>query len=166
MKCLPQNQLNLSEGVYKVASSATAFREGDTLLAKITPCLENGKTGLVLDLKGEELARGSTEFIVMRARTEGSICFSYCLARDSKFRDYAIRSMSGSSGRQRVPLDRVKSYSIIDSSELIKKFEIVASSSFQKIKSNAQQIKTLTHLRDTLLPKLMKGEIRIRKEEF
>ena len=162
MKCLAQNQLSLNQGVYKKASSATVFREGDTLLAKITPCLENGKTGLVQDLRGEVLARGSTEFIVMRARGVGAKHFNYCLARDSKFRDYTIRSMSGSSGRQRVPLDRVKSYGILNAPDLIKEFESIAESNFKKIKTNTQQIQTLTDLRDTLLPKLMKGEIRIK----
>lgn len=161
MKCLPINQLSLSIGVFKSASSATSFREGDTLLAKITPCLENGKTGLVQDLKGEDLARGSTEFIVMRAKSNGSKCFNYCLARSSKFRNYAIRSMSGSSGRQRVPVDRVKSYSVINKPELIRYFEALVAPNFKKIKVNAQQIETLCQLRDTLLPKLMKGETRV-----
>lgn len=164
MKCLQLNQLSLSNGVFKSSSSNTSFREGDTLLAKITPCLENGKTGLVQDLKGEEIARGSTEFIVMRPKENGSKCFNYCLARNSKFRRYAIRSMSGSSGRQRVPVQRLKSYSIINEQGLIRKFETAVSDSFQKIKVNSQQIETLTHLRDTLLPKLMSGEIRIPTE--
>ena len=166
MKCLALNQLSLSAGILKSTSSATSFREGDTLLAKITPCLENGKTGLVQDLKGEKVARGSTEFIVMRPIENGSACFNYCLARNSKFRNYAIRSMSGSSGRQRVPLDRVKSYSVINRSDLIQDFEVLASPCFQKIRINTQQIETLTQLRDTLLPKLMKGEIRIPKVEI
>ncbi|WP_146209320.1 restriction endonuclease subunit S [Coraliomargarita sinensis] len=161
MKCLPLHELNLQAGVFKKSLSATSFREGDTLLAKITPCLENGKTGLVQDLKGEDLARGSTEFIVMRAKSNGSKCFNYCLARSSKFRNYAIRSMSGSSGRQRVPVDRVKSYSVINKSELIRYFEALVAPNFEKIKANAQQIETLIQLRDTLLPKLMKGEIRV-----
>lgn len=161
MKCLPLNELSLKVGIFKKSSSGSSFREGDTLLAKITPCLENGKTGLVQDLKGEEVARGSTEFIVLRPKENGSTCFNYCLARSSKFRDYAIRSMSGSSGRQRVPVDRVKSYSVINKPELIRYFQALVAPNFEKIKVNAQQIETLTQLRDTLLPKLMKGEIRV-----
>jgi type I restriction enzyme S subunit len=138
------------------------FRNGDTLLARITPCLENGKTAFVLDLKGEEIARGSTEFIVMRAKKNGSPYLNYCLARYSFFRDYTIQSMVGTSGRQRVPIDRVKTFELKFSRSKIKGFDTVLHPIFGKIKNNAQQIKTLTETRDALLPKLMSGGTRVK----
>lgn len=91
-------------------SAGSKFQNNDTLLARITPCLENGKTGLVNFLKDEEIAFGSTEFIVMRARENVSPYWVYCLARDNEFRAHAISSMVGSSGRQRVHEDYLKGF--------------------------------------------------------
>lgn len=84
-------------------SGGSKFRNGDTIMARITPCLENGKTAFVDILGKAEVAFGSTEFIVMRAR-EGisDPQFIYYLATSPWFRNIAIKSMVGSSGRQRV----------------------------------------------------------------
>ena len=72
-------------------------------MARITPCLENGKTAFVDILADGEVAFGSTEFIVMRARAGISDPqFVYYLATSPAFRNVAIKSMVGSSGRQRV----------------------------------------------------------------
>ena len=79
------------------------FCNGDTIMARITPCLENGKTAFVDILADGEVAFGSTEFIVMRARKGVSDPqFIYYLATSPAFRHVAIKSMVGSSGRQRV----------------------------------------------------------------
>jgi len=161
MKTLSTNSMATSKGVYKKSNSGTSFREGDTLFAKITPCLENGKTAFVLDLKGETVARGSTEFIVMRAKEKGSAYLNYCICRDDNFREYAVQSMTGTSGRQRVPVDRLKTYEIQYSQGNISKFNDVAKPCFEKIKNNAAQIQNLSKTRDTLLPKLMCGEVRV-----
>lgn len=79
------------------------FSNGDTIMARITPCLENGKTAFVDILKDGEVGFGSTEYIVMRAK-EGisDPQFVYYLATSPFFRNIAIKSMVGSSGRQRV----------------------------------------------------------------
>lgn len=81
----------------------TKFRNGDTIMARITPCLENGKTAMVNILKSEEVGFGSTEFIVFRAK-EGYTDpdFVYYLIKSPIVREPAIKSMVGSSGRQRV----------------------------------------------------------------
>lgn len=85
------------------------FRNEDTLLARITPCLENGKTSKVTILDENEVGFGSTEYIVMRSRKGISDeDFIFYLAISPKFRDIAIKSMTGTSGRQRVQLDVVK----------------------------------------------------------
>lgn len=84
-------------------SGGSKFSNGDTIMARITPCLENGKTAFVNNLRDGEVAFGSTEFIVMRARPGISDPqFVYYLAISPFFRDVAIKSMVGSSGRQRV----------------------------------------------------------------
>ena len=84
-------------------TGGSKFCNGDTIMARITPCLENGKTAFV-DILGEsEIAFGSTEFIVMRAKEGVSDPqFIYYLATSPSFRNIAIKSMVGSSGRQRV----------------------------------------------------------------
>jgi type I restriction enzyme S subunit len=84
-------------------NGGSRFRNGDTLMARITPCLENGKTAQVKSLDDGEIGFGSTEFIVMRAKPDISDKdFIYYLAMSPLFRDKAIKSMVGSSGRQRV----------------------------------------------------------------
>ena len=84
-------------------SGGSKFSNSDTIMARITPCLENGKTAFVDILDDGEVAFGSTEFIVMRAKKGISDPqFIYYLAISPSFRNVAIKSMVGSSGRQRV----------------------------------------------------------------
>lgn len=79
------------------------FKNGDTLLARITPCLENGKTAQVNELEDGEVGFGSTEYIVLRAKEgKSDKDFVYYLSISPNFRSIAIKSMVGSSGRQRV----------------------------------------------------------------
>lgn len=142
--------------------SGTKFINGDTLLARITPCLENGKTAYVTFLEDKQVAWGSTEYIVMRTKGDLHPFFAYTLARNSDFRDYAEGCMEGSSGRQRVNVDHLKNYDIkIPSPGAVNDFNAVAESTVQKLHQNSIQIRTLEKLRDTLLPKLMNGEVRV-----
>ena len=96
---------------YEIAkfNGGTRFRNGDTIMARITPCLENGKTAMVNILEPDEVGFGSTEFIVFRAK-EGYTDpnFVYYLVKSSFVRDPAMKSMVGSSGRQRVQTDVVQ----------------------------------------------------------
>ena len=161
MKCLSNTDMSIGEGVIRTISSSTSFRNGDTLLAKITPCLENGKTGFVMHLADGEVAKGSTEFIVMRSKGAVSPYWIYCLARSNDFRETAILSMTGTSGRQRVQVDILKSYEVSVDKSRMKEFHVTVEPFFQKIKTNTQQIRTLTGVRDTLLPKVMSGEVRV-----
>lgn len=81
----------------------TKFRNGDTIFARITPCLENGKTSYVSSLEDNEVASGSTEFIIVRAKEGISLpLFVYYLMTTNRIRNKAIISMTGSSGRERV----------------------------------------------------------------
>lgn len=79
------------------------FRNGDTIFARITPCLENGKTCFVSCLENNEIAFGSTEFIIVRAKPNVSLpLFVFYLMTTNSIRNKAIISMTGSSGRERV----------------------------------------------------------------
>lgn len=89
------------------------FRNGDTIMARITPCLENGKRAFVNILNENEVGFGSTEYIVLRAKENISDAkFIYYLVSSNLIRDPAIKSMVGSSGRQRVQTDVLKSLEI------------------------------------------------------
>jgi len=89
--------------------SGTKFRNGDTLLARITPCLENGKTAQVTILDDNEIGFGSTEFIVLRQKPKHTVNdFIYYLAISPMIRETAIKSMTGTSGRQRAQKDVIE----------------------------------------------------------
>ncbi len=93
----------------KPFSGGSKFRNDDTLFARITPCLENGKTGFVSILDSNETASGSTEFIVFRPiENVSDPKFIYYFSISDSFRKIAIKSMSGTSGRQRVQIDSFK----------------------------------------------------------
>ena len=92
---------NISTKEYK--GSGSRFIKGDTLFARITPSLENGKTAYVRELNKNEVGFGSTEFIVLSNKEEVTDNkYVYYLSRHTEIRDYAIKSMTGTSGRQRV----------------------------------------------------------------
>lgn len=190
-----------------VFSGGSKFCNGDTIMARITPCLENGKTAFVDKLQDGEVAFGSTEFIVMRARpgisdpqfvyylaispffrdvaiksmvgssgrqvafgsTEYIVLspkegtppeFLYCLARYPAFVDYAVKNMNGSSGRQRVSADTVGQYRLPKlSRQDFEGFGNAVAPLFLKMRYNSLENMRLSALRDTLIPKLMSGEI-------
>lgn len=136
------------------------FTNGDTLLARITPCLENGKTAFIDFLDDGEVAFGSTEYIVLAPKNDTPPEMLYCLARYPAFVDYAVKNMNGSSGRQRVSAETVGQYRLplFDKHSLVL-FKEVVSPVFLKMRYNSLENMRLAELRDALLPKLMSGEI-------
>lgn len=106
-----QRKINGSE--LSEYSSGPKFRNGDTLVAKITPCLENGKTALVDILNNKEVAFGSSEFIVLRENKNSDKKFIYYLSRSPLFRNKAISCMEGTSGRKRVNEGALKTQEIL-----------------------------------------------------
>ena len=163
MSALSTSSMVLDESQFTetTSNSGSKFQNGDTLLARITPCLENGKTACVSGLKSNEGAVGSTEYIVMRAKTINAYMV-YLLARTDDFRQSAINSMSGSDGRQRVKSDKLKMLDYLHpTSELVEKFENVAKPIFEKICKLSKQMQQAKQARDLLLPKLMSGEVEV-----
>ena len=136
------------------------FTNGDTLLARITPCLENGKTAFIDFLNEGEVAFGSTEYIVLAPRYDVPPEMLYCLARYPAFVDYAVKNMNGSSGRQRVSAETIGQFRLpkFDERSLLKFGKAVAPM-FLKMRYNSLENIRLAELRDALLPKLMSGEI-------
>ena len=136
------------------------FTNGDTLLARITPCLENGKTAFIDFLDGGEVAFGSTEYIVLAPKNDTPPEMLYCLARNPAFIDYAVKNMNGSSGRQRVSAETVGQYRLpLFDKHSLSIFREVVSPMFLKMRYNSLENMRLAELRDELLPKLMSGEI-------
>lgn len=108
MDCLLSFTRKVAGYQTKEFGGGSKFRNGDTLLARITPCLENGKTAYVDILDADEVGFGSTEFIVIREKNNLSDKkFLYYFAISPTFREAAIRSMTGTSGRQRVQTDLI-----------------------------------------------------------
>jgi type I restriction enzyme S subunit len=133
---------------------------GDTLLARITPCLENGKTAFVDFLRPGEVGWGSTEFIVLRSKPPLPPEFGYCLARHPDFRQFAIQSMTGTSGRQRVQPVALALYQLAVPPEPVAyAFGQIVQPLFAQAGHAHDESRTLAALRDALLPKLIHGEI-------
>ena len=129
----------------------TKFRNGDTLLAKITPCLENGKTAFVNCLQEDEIGFGSTEFIVLRAKENIDERFLYYLSISPEFRKQAISLMEGTSGRKRVNENALKiSDFLIPDFEEQKKIANILSAIDDKISLNNQINQELEAMAKTL----------------
>lgn len=156
----------LNVGKRPFSGSGSRFRNGDVLLARITPCLENGKTAIVDFLRDGETSWGSTEFIVLGPKSPLSMPFNYCLARHPDFRAHAIQAMTGTSGRQRVDAGCFNHYWLaIPPTAVAERFEQRVSPWLQKMKANDDESHTLATMRDALLPKLLSGEIRVKDAE-
>jgi type I restriction enzyme S subunit len=142
--------------------SGSRFKNGDTLFARITPCLENGKTALVSFLGENEVAFGSTEFIVLSPKNIRSSYFILYLVISRELRGSAVLSMTGSSGRQRVPNDFFDNFVIaVPPDELLRKYDSFVAPMFEKITNNTRESQSLIAIRDNLLPRLMSGKIRV-----
>jgi type I restriction enzyme S subunit len=166
MANLPKTQARVADWESRAFSSGMKFRNGDVLLARITPCLEHGKTAYVDFLNGDQVAWGSTEYIVLRSREPLPPEYAYYLARSEDFRAHAIANMTGSSGRQRVPASSLAGFlAVCPPAAIARSFGSLAASGLLQMKNNDEQSRTLASLRDTLLPKLMSGELRLRDAE-
>ena len=167
MASLPTAGCWPADPVFRPYSSGMRFQNGDTLLARITPCLENGKTAYIQCLKDHGVGWGSTEFIVMRPKPPVPSVVAYLIARNDKLRAHAIQGMTGTSGRQRVQVTTVSDFQVIqpDNASIWPYFGSISVSLFDNIKSFSKENLPLIKLRDTLLPKLISGEIRVPEAE-
>jgi type I restriction enzyme S subunit len=146
--------------IQREMGSGAKFRNGDTLLARITPCLENGKSAFVDFLADGQIGWGSTEFLVLRPKKPLPEYFGYLLCRHPLFREYAIQSMSGTSGRQRIQNDALGRYALaLPDSKVALAFSGVVESIQESISTNHETAQTLAALRDTLLPRLISGQL-------
>lgn len=166
MQKLPLSASMIENWSRREAPGGARFCNGDTLLARITPCLENGKVGFVDFLAHGETGAGSTEFIVMRASPGVAAPVSFFIATDDEFRSHAIQHMYGTSGRQRVAARDLESFEIgLPTVAEMHGFGRIATSAFRHLGSLRDQNRHLATLRDTLLPHLMSGRLTVRQAE-
>ena len=162
MQNLPMQGHRPYDWTHREFNSGTKFINGDTLLARITPCIENGKTGFVDFLAEGEVGWGSTEYIVFRPKPPLPVEFGYYLARSDDLRVFAIHNMTGTTGRQRVPASCFDYYQFpVPTTPIAQQFSEIVQPFMEKIRVNSEQSRTLSQIRDALLPKLLSGEIRV-----
>lgn len=163
MASLSESGMTADSSLFEMRKKHTTvkFRRQDVLLARITPCLENGKTGFAYFLKDDQVACGSTEFIILRGKWVSS-WFTYCMARSYDFRQNAIKSMIGSSGRQRVQVSCFTEFPApLPPTALRQEFDEFVGVAFHQIENLMAQNSHLSQARDLLLPRLMNGEIEL-----
>jgi type I restriction enzyme S subunit len=162
MQAISETSMTIGEHEQRVITGGAKFQNGDTLLARITPCLENGKTGFVQFLpENTPAASGSTEFIVLRSKSVNPY-WVYCLAREDSFREHAIRSMAGADGRQRVNPKCFDHYMTLQPpNSILEAFEQAMQPVFAQVEQLNEQNRVLQQARDALLPKLMSGQLSV-----
>lgn len=162
MSSLPTSGHRAERWPAREVGSGARFRNGDTLFARITPCLENGKTGYVDMLEDGVVGWGSTEYIVIRPRQPLPSEWGYILAREARFREFAVQKMEGSTGRQRVSARSVGTYPVCaPETPVARAFEAMVRPLFQRMTGLADEVTTLGLTRDALLPRLLSGELDI-----
>ena len=151
MSTLPTSGCIPTGDTTKPYNGGVRFINGDTLIARITPCLENGKAAYINILNEGEVAFGSTEYIVFASKDDIPSCFYYFLIRNSKFVTFALQFMNGSSGRQRVSGEELASFPLmIPSKEKLAAFNKVGKLVFEQMKEATEEIQFLKQLQETI----------------
>jgi len=165
MGSLNENSMITSSHSKRKPKGGAKFTNGDTLFSRITPCLQNGKIGLMQILRKGEVGFGSTEFIIFRSKTLIPE-FVYFLSRNQSFRQNAINSMVGASGRQRVDNKCFNSFMFLHPPQsILGQFSDLTNPMVRQIfKLNAQN-QTLRRTRDLLLPRLISGQLSVAEAE-
>ncbi len=133
----------------KPYNGGVRFINGDTIIARITPCLENGKAAYINVLNEGEVAFGSTEYIVFAAKEGYPSSFYYFLIRNSQFVQFALQFMNGSSGRQRVSGEELASFPLKrPNRDQLLAFDRVGNAVLEQMKHYAQEIQSLKQLQD------------------
>jgi type I restriction enzyme S subunit len=162
MASIPTKGYMTSKPAQREFSGGVKFQNGDIVVARITPCLENGKTALITQLEKDNIGFGSTEFITIRGKNSSYTSFLALLARSESFRKYAISKMTGTSGRKRVDAKDLCNFNLpIPPDHLLQKFGNILDVYFEKMTVNTRQNQQLSALRDWLLPMLISGQVKV-----
>ncbi|MDA3940739.1 MAG: restriction endonuclease subunit S [Spirochaetia bacterium] len=146
----------------EVSKGFTCFEDDDVLVAKITPCFENGKGALITELENG-IGFGSTEFHVIRASQKVLNSFIYYHTVSSEFRLTGVSNMTGSAGQRRVPIDFIKSFSIpLPPLPEQKKIASILSSVDDSIQQAKDKKEQLNSVKKGLMQDLLTGKVRVK----
>ncbi|WP_270806195.1 restriction endonuclease subunit S [Aeromonas sp. QDB62] len=146
----------------EVSTGFTSFIDNDVLVAKITPCFENGKGAHVQGMVNG-VGFGSTEFHVLRANSKTSSKFVYYLTNTTEFRVRGEANMQGSAGQKRVTTDYLKSLIVRlpSSIEEQQKIAAVLSTADEEITVLQQKLDALKQEKKALMQQLLTGKRRV-----
>ena len=155
MDSLPLQGFFMEKARIRDFNSGMKFQNGDVLFARITPCMENGKAAIVADLKEDEVAFGSTEFIVLRGSQYKLTSILATLIRNEEFRAFARTQMKGTDGRQRVDATALLGYEmVIPEGNMLRKIENDLSRLYNQMHIVTKENSKLTELQSLLLAKM------------
>lgn len=155
MDSLPIEGYGISEITKRDFSGGAKFQNSDVLFARITPCMENGKVGVVDGLNDNEVGAGSTEFIVLRGKNISLMGLLATIVRNEEFRTYAKAHQTGSDGRQRVEASCISAYEHpIPSEKQLAEIEKDFSRIIKVCLSKSKENQTLTQMQTLLLSKM------------
>lgn len=146
-----------------VCKGFTSFADNDVLVAKITPCFENGKGAYVEGMQNG-IGFGSTEFHVLRAGAKSDSKYLYYLTNTSEFRVRGEANMQGSAGQKRVTTDYLQSLKVIVPTDVVEQHKIAAvlSAADQEITTLQQQLDHLKQEKKALMQQLLTGKRRVK----
>ena len=155
MDSLPLQGFFMGKARIRDFNNGMKFQNGDVLFARITPCMENGKAAIVADLKEDEVAFGSTEFIVLRGSQYKLTSILATLIRNEEFRAFARTQMKGTDGRQRVDATALLGYEmVIPEENMLRKIENDLSRLYNQMHRVTKENSKLTELQSLLLAKM------------
>lgn len=166
MKDLPEFGLIVDHWGKRETKGGTKFRNGDVLLARITPCFENGKMAIVDFLEYDEVGMGSTEYIVFRPKEGVPAAAIHAIISSPEFRGFGYKALTGTSGRQRIAADDLKEIAVPWPSEsALTEYRQLADVLLKKATALRNENQVLARTRDELLPLLMSGRITVGEAE-
>lgn len=162
MTNLPTSSAIVERWSKRDAGSGQRFINGDVLVSRITPCLENGKMAYVDFLNTDEVGWGSTEFLVFNGKNDVPKVWVYCMARTEVFREFAIRNMNGTSGRQRCSANAFEQYFVSTPNlDDIRSFGGRYSPSFDLMGKLRDENSKLRSTREFLIPLLLTARVEV-----
>ncbi|XLN84322.1 restriction endonuclease subunit S [Corynebacterium tuberculostearicum] len=166
MKDLPEYGLIVNRWGKRETKGGTKFRNGDVLLARITPCFENGKMAIVDFLEDDEVGMGSTEYIVFRPKEDIPAAAIHAIISSPEFRSFGYKALTGTSGRQRIAADDLKEIAVPWPPEsALTEYRQLADVLLKKATALRNENQVLARTRDELLPLLMSGRITVGEAE-
>lgn len=145
----------------------TYFRRGDVIIAKITPCFENGK-GACLQTLPTEIGFGSTEFHVVRPSKEAIASYVYRVTMLTDFRQLGADAMTGAAGQQRVPSEFVANFPmplppLIEQTAIVEYLDNQTAKLDAAMAATRREIDLLREYRERLIADVVTGKVDVRE---